>query len=363
MLKQHNDLNSAHNQLRAAYSQLEALHNQKTVEYGNQISNLKRTVLGGIGRGHPTANTSLPLPQPRIQTQPQTATSSAAQAVTGARAPTSPVASTSKQAIDWNSDQVRNYIVKNKGLLNASQQECATLKHRIAELTAQLDAKSKPDANTVTAIEKAELMEAELEGLHERLDKCEEDLNAAQSELVMAKARNTELASEIEQHQAFARQAEFTSRINALEREIVELTKARDAALADIDDWEQNRGMWKRWGEAMALRARQWEEEAQKARKPRSDQAGLHNKVQLEVPPPLTPLSTATMLLSPISSGEPGSTRKRPHDLPDTDVDGHCDVGQLGSDETVQGRPARTEEIMGSGRKKARFAEGLDRGT
>lgn len=38
---------------------------------------------------------------------------------------------------------------------------------RVAELTTQLEAKSKLDPETVTAIEKAELMEAELEGLHE----------------------------------------------------------------------------------------------------------------------------------------------------------------------------------------------------
>lgn len=38
---------------------------------------------------------------------------------------------------------------------------------RVAKLTAQLEAKSPPDGETLTAVEKAELMEAELEGLHE----------------------------------------------------------------------------------------------------------------------------------------------------------------------------------------------------
>ncbi|KAG9095775.1 hypothetical protein FRC06_009432 [Ceratobasidium sp. 370] len=451
------------------------------------------------------------------------------------------------------SDQAKSvttYIAKHKELVIASQNECATLKNRIAELTAQLEAKSKPDINTVTAIEKAELMEAELQDLHERLDKYEEDLNAAQSELATAKARNAELENEIEQQQAkansdhammakahshitslhneykkmrdelllaqkalkakdaalspyadapqtsvdvsisekargkrpevgapsaadweetatllaslqkdvarlkqeraaldkelselrrklkskeeenevlgdklhasadlaaelsrlhvaantrasdaenklltaehelrrtkeliavrekekedlqiavrvteFARQADFASRISALEKEIADLTEARDAALAQIDVWEQNRGMWKRWGETMALRAKQWEEEAQKARKPRGSETSLTSKVRLEEPPPLTPISTATTLLTPVSGGEPGHTRKRPHDMPDTDVDGHCDIVQSSGDETVQGRVERAEQGETSGRKKARFSEGLKRGT
>ncbi|KAG8692862.1 hypothetical protein FRC09_010908, partial [Ceratobasidium sp. 395] len=551
LLKQYNDLNSIHNQLKATHIQLEAAHNQKSVEYRDQIGRLKKAVLNNLGKGHPTANTSLPLPQTRTQTQPQVAANTSVQVATETRIPTSPVASTSRQTIQWTSDQgksIASYIAKQKDLLNASQRECTTLKNRIAELTTQLEAKSKLDVNTVTAIEKAELMEAELEGLHERLDKCEEDLNAAQSELAAAQSRNTELANEVEGYQAkadsdhtmmadahsqiaslheeytkaqnellrvkkvlkekdarlssytdtsqtsvdvsisdkalgkrpevyvptateweksatllaslqkevarlkqeriildkellglrqklktkedenktlgdklhtsadlaaelgklhvaanarsaethgkllaankelqrakelialrekekedtqiamrvaeSARQAEFLSRISELEKEITELTKARDSALAEIDDWEQNRGMWKRWGEAMALRARQWEAEAQKARKPRSDQASLHNKALLEVPPPLTPLSTAVMPLSPVSAGEPGHARKRPHDMPDTDVDGHCDVARSSGEETAQGRSALIESTESGGRKKARFEEGLGR--
>ena len=48
--------------------------------------------------------------------------------------------------------------------------EVLTNKHRnsrVIDLAAQLEAKSQPDTEAITAMEKAELMEAELEGLHE----------------------------------------------------------------------------------------------------------------------------------------------------------------------------------------------------
>ncbi|KAG8681473.1 hypothetical protein FRC08_015625, partial [Ceratobasidium sp. 394] len=256
LLKQHNELNSTHNQLKLAYGQLEAAHTQQTVEYRDQISRLKRTVLNNLGKGHPTANTSLPLPQTRTPTQiqPRASTVTAAQTIARARVPTSPIASTSKQAIRWNPEQIKYVttdIVKHKELLNASRNECLTLKNRIAELTTQLEAKSKPDINTVTAIEKAELMEAELEGLHERLDKCEEDLNAAQSELATAKARNAELAGEMEQQQAKANSDRVTmakahSHITSLHNEYKKMRdelllaqkalKAKDATLNPYPD-------------------------------------------------------------------------------------------------------------------------------
>ncbi|CUA76659.1 hypothetical protein RSOLAG22IIIB_02126 [Rhizoctonia solani] len=101
--------------------------------------------------------------------------------------------------IDWQSEggkQVSAYLIKQRETLAAYQRECESLKSRVKELTAQLEAKNRPDTETITAIEKAELMEAELEGLHGRLAKCEDDLEKAQAELEEANSRNQQLTKE-----------------------------------------------------------------------------------------------------------------------------------------------------------------------
>ncbi|QRV91526.1 autophagy-related protein 16 [Ceratobasidium sp. AG-Ba] len=497
--KKFNELNSVHTKLQTGYFQLLETHNQKQKENMEQITKLKTMIVNSFSKGHSiantshttantsfsttntsysaantshtTANTSKPQLQPRAQ--PRTP----AQATPGVRNVTSPpVPSTSSQGFNWNSDEGKRigaFFSKSKIEMNAiknelrtTQGERETLKRRVIELTTQLETKSKADADTMTAIDKAELLEAELEDLNVRLDKCESDLEAARTELSELKSRNAELEAENESqrekldadrsvmedakkslaslHEEYqkvqsklaqsrgalgaqddalssgpdtsqtsvdspvsekalgkqrevqpptpadwkksattittlqravwrlrqekvalekqlselkqklqtleeentalgiklhtsadvaselsklhiaanersvntenklhavekelkranelialrerekedleiatrsvelARQAEFASRIKSLEAELSDLIKARDAALAQIDDWEENRGMWKRWGEAMALRAKQWQEEARKARKPRSVETNVHTKV------------------------------------------------------------------------------------
>lgn len=58
----------------------------------------------------------------------------------------------------------------------------------------------------------------------------------------------------------------YQAQVSKLESDLENVTRARDEALVQLDSWEQNRNSWKRWGEIMALRAKQWEDEALKAR-------------------------------------------------------------------------------------------------
>jgi pyruvate-formate lyase len=56
------------------------------------------------------------------------------------------------------------------------------------------------------------------------------------------------------------------TRIVQLEAQLAETTRVRDEALAQAEVWQENRNKWKRWGEVMALQAKQWEDEVSKAK-------------------------------------------------------------------------------------------------
>ncbi|CAE6422264.1 hypothetical protein BN14_00852 [Rhizoctonia solani AG-1 IB] len=101
--------------------------------------------------------------------------------------------------------------------------------------------------------------------------------------------------------------AEHQTRIVQLEAQLAETTRVRDEALAQAEVWQENRNKWKRWGEVMALQAKQWEDEVSKAKTPPTKGALA---AKLEEPPALSP-----------GVPESGKSRKRPLDMPDTDVD------------------------------------------
>ncbi|KAB5589792.1 ATG16 domain containing protein [Ceratobasidium theobromae] len=507
---------TAYNELLGRFRELEQIHNQRMSEYkaASDTINLLKARLVTFAKAQPPAAPTVTSPSTSAQplASPQNAPSMSTS--TGKPPP----------VIDWNSESGKffsNYLLKQRETLLAAQKECDALKGRVAELTTQLEAKSKLDPETVTAIEKAELMEAELEGLHERLEKCEEDLKNSQAELAKTKAQNEELTSQVsdfkekavqtrntlskaqlhlvtlqnrcttaERDLATAREslkakdealkanarspkqqpadlsrasgssgertivyvptaaeleqatsmlaslqnevsrltrekiginqeiirlkgiikeketenqvlgekllksaelaselgryashanrldlaerapelrmhlaansrsqaaeeklsaaekqvqelkqrvstqqkelsdmqkvvnitsgitklAEYQAQVSKLESDLENVTRARDEALVQLDSWEQNRNSWKRWGEIMALRAKQWEDEALKARS------------QLEEPPVLPLPDVSASGGGPLT--EPGKTRKRPLDMPDTDVDGPCVAAQ-----------------------------------
>ncbi|KDN50261.1 hypothetical protein RSAG8_01597, partial [Rhizoctonia solani AG-8 WAC10335] len=151
--------------------------------------------------------------------------------------------------IDWQSEggkQVSAYLIKQRETLATYQKECESLKSRVKELTAQLEAKDRPDAETMTAIEKAELMEAELEGMHGRLARCEDDLEKARTELEAANLRDQQLSKEnadlkreaAQQRNALAKArfsiASLQNRCDTAERDLTsarESLKAKDEAI------------------------------------------------------------------------------------------------------------------------------------
>ncbi|KAF8609692.1 hypothetical protein BDV93DRAFT_151774 [Ceratobasidium sp. AG-I] len=471
------------------YDNLQKLHNQKMKLATDTIGKFKTFIPYNTqkNRGVPQADS----PNTSIQPFPQ-----AQGSLSSSAGP-----STTTVAIDWNSEQGRVFLKllqQSKELLVASQNENATLKSRVIDLTTQLEAKSQPDTEVITAIEKAELMEAELEGV--RLDQCEEDLQKAQSELATAKANNEQLARDIatyrsteastektleiyynqftelqakclktenelsaakqlltakgvvsqsfdelkaewehtpeaavaqisrekavtekevmrltelldtneqennhlrgklvksaelaselsrlhlaanerseaseaklilaqeelqglRQHSTIQQKdyadvrsiadiAKYKSQVTTLEAKLAEATRIRENAVVQAKSWERNRDSWKRWGELMALRAQQAEEEAQKAR------AALAGEVDfgsgLQEPPPLTPFA---MTPEPAFPKELGKTRKRPLEVPDTDVDGLHAIAQTSND-PVQVTGADSDG--GSDRKKARLVQ------
>ncbi|KAG8742997.1 hypothetical protein FRC10_000567 [Ceratobasidium sp. 414] len=147
----------------------------------------------------------------------------------------------------------------------------------LSELRQKLKSKEEENEMLGDKLHTSADLAAELGRLHvaasTRAADAESKLLAAEDELrstkklIAVREKEKEDLDAVVRVAEFARRAELASRIGTLEEEIANLIKARDAALAQIDDWQQNRGMWKRWGESMALRAKQWEEEAQKARK------------------------------------------------------------------------------------------------
>ncbi|EUC66883.1 ATG16 domain protein [Rhizoctonia solani AG-3 Rhs1AP] len=487
---------TAYHELLERYKELEKIHALKLHEckQANEVITVLKAKLVSFQKIHVpniAASSSSPVSHPQ-----QLANTSGVSSNTGVKSP----------AIDWQSEggkQVSAYLIKQRDTLATYQKECESLKSRVMELTTQLEAKDRPDAETVTAIEKAELMEAELEGLHGRLAKCEDDLEKAQTELNAANLRNQQLSKETAelrkegaQHRSALAKARFQtaslqnrcdtaerdlasareslkakdeaikanarsprgrsvdlsspgrsagersmvyiptaaeleqsaalltslqndvirlnreksaieqeiaklkesfkakeeenqviggklrqsaelaselgkqvepakslhlaansraeaaeeklldiqkemqelkelmqvqarenksmqnttniasgltkmaeqSRIAQLESQLAEVSRVRDKAMAQSDIWQENRNSWKRWGELMALRAKQWEDEASKVKTPFPKDI-LY--VQPEEPP----------LLPPGPLAELGKTRKRPLDMPDTDVD------------------------------------------
>ncbi|ELU43066.1 ATG16 domain-containing protein [Rhizoctonia solani AG-1 IA] len=433
----------------------------------------------------------------------------------------SSTSATKPATIDWQSEsgkQVSAYLMKQRETLAMYQKECESLKKRVADLTTQLETKNRPTDEAVTAIEKAELMEAELEGLHTRLAKCEDDLEKAQADLGTANSQNQQLAKELadlkellsnepfwerpssilrafrtgaimpsetwhlqesmwnrqakdeaikanarsprgasvdlpglgtpfggpsmiyvptaaelqqsaalltslqsdvsrlnkeksahehfreinklksslkskeddnqvlgelhlaansraesaeeklldiqnemqelrELMEAQAREdkatqntakiasgltklAEYQSRIAQLESQLIEATRARDEALAQAEVWQENRNKWKRWGEVMALQAKQWEDEVSRAKIPPAKNASV---LKPEEPPALS-----------LEAPESGKSRKRPLDMPDTDVD----VVHAPARPQADNNAPLTVDSGGEGaeRKRARFA-------
>ncbi|KAL5641334.1 hypothetical protein ACGC1H_001726 [Rhizoctonia solani] len=512
---------TAYHELLERYKELEKIHAQKLHEckQANEVITVLKAKLVSFQKIHVpniAASSSSPISHP----QPP-ANISAVSSNTGAKSP----------AIDWQSEggkQVSAYLFKQRDTLATYQKECESLKSRVKELTTQLEAKDRPDAETVTAIEKAELMEAELEGLHGRLARCEDDLEKAQTELNAANLRNQQLsketaelrkegaqqrsalakarfqtaslqnrcdtaerdlasareslkakdeaikanarsprgrsvdpsspgrsnrersmvyvptAAELEQsatlltslqndvirlnreksaieqeiaklkeslkakeeenqviggklrqsaelaselgklHLAANSRAEAAeeklldiqkemqelkelmqaqarenkamqntasiasgltklaeqSRIAQLESQLAEVSRVRDKALAQSEIWQENRNSWKRWGELMALRAKQWEDEVSKVKTPISKDI-LY--IQPEEPP----------LLPPEPLAELGKTRKRPFDMPDTDVDASHAAAKPHTDDST---PLSVDSGGGGiERKRARF--------
>ncbi|KAG8763477.1 hypothetical protein FRC11_003166 [Ceratobasidium sp. 423] len=408
---------TAYNGMVERFKELEKIHSQKLHEFKQATDHIAmlKTKLASFQRSNVAASSSSPISP--AQVLPNISSASSIPVVK------SPV-------LDWQSEsgkQVSAYIMKQRETLGIYQRECDSLKSRVKDLTTQLEAKNRLDTETVTAIEKAELIEAELEGLQEQLSKCEEELEKARTELQAANERNQRLTKDtvalkeaIAQQRGALTKAQFglmtlqnrcntaerdlasareslkakdeaikanarsprspstdlpgpsksaggrslvyvptvaeleksaalltslqndvlrlnrekstieqeiaklkeslkskeeenqtlggQSRIAQLESQLAEIAHVRDKAIAQSEIWQQNRNSWKRWGELMALRAKQWEEEVSKAKTP-------HSKDVLSITPEEPPL------MSPELLPESGKSRKRPLDMPDTDVD------------------------------------------
>ncbi|KAH7345070.1 hypothetical protein B0J17DRAFT_702573 [Rhizoctonia solani] len=178
---------TAYHDMVGRFKELERIHSQKIHEYkqANEVIAMLKAKVASFQRvqpSNPAASSSSPI-SPAQQLPNVSITSSSS----GVKSP----------IIDWQSEsgkQVSVYIMKQRETLLTCQRECESLKSRVKDLTAQLEAKNRPDAETVTAIEKAELMEAELEGLHGRLTKCEDDLEKARAELGAANLQNQQLS-------------------------------------------------------------------------------------------------------------------------------------------------------------------------
>ncbi|CAE6448160.1 unnamed protein product [Rhizoctonia solani] len=513
---------TAYNDMVGRFKELERIHSQKIHEskQANEVIAILKAKLASFQKAQPPNGVaSLSSPISPAQPHPNTSIVSSSSGIK------SPV-------IDWQSEagkQFSVYLIKQRETLAACQRECESLKSRVNELTAQLEAKNHPNAETVTATERAELMEAELEGLHERLAQCEDDLEKARAELgaansqnqqiskeaadsrkeaaqqraAMAKVRfeiaslksrcetaerdlasaraslkakdeaikanarsprgrsidlpspsrsaaertmvyiptateleqsatrlvslqndvsrlnreksaieqeiaqlkeslksqeeenralggklrqSAELASEIgklhlaansraeaaeeklldiqkemqelkelmetqaQENKAMQNTAniasgltkltEHRSRIAQLESQLAEVTCVRDKAITQCEIWKENRDSWKRWGEVMALRAKQWEDEVSKAKTPLARDA---LSIMPEEPP----------LMSPSGPPDLGKSRKRPFDMPDTDVDASHAAAKPHTD---QGSPITVDSGgEGTERKRARF--------
>ncbi|CAE6407687.1 unnamed protein product [Rhizoctonia solani] len=496
---------TAYNGMVERFKELEKIHSQKLHEFklvNDHVNTLKAKLASSQRTQTPgAAASSSPLPSAPPLPNISVVSSGSATKPSG--------------TIDWESEsgkQVSAYLMKQRETLAMYQKECESLKKRVADLTTQLENKNRPTDEAVTAIEKAELMEAELEGLHTRLAKCEDDLEKARADLGTANSQNQQLVKELadlkewagfnfkdncmlipnrktvqqrtvlgkaqfhitslqnrcntaEQDLASARESlkakdeviranarsprgasidlpgstrspgglsmvyvptaseleqsavlltslqsdvsrlnreksaaeqeinklksslkskedenqtlgskllqsaelaselgklhlaansraesaeeklldiqnemqelkelmeaqaqedkamqntakiaseltksvEYRSRIVQLELQLAETTRVRDEALAQADVWQENRNKWKRWGEMMALQAKQWEDEVSKAKTPLAKGALA---IKPEEPPVLSP-----------GAPESGKSRKRPLDMPDTDVD------------------------------------------
>ncbi|KAF8761032.1 hypothetical protein RHS01_00601 [Rhizoctonia solani] len=500
---------TAYNDVVKRFKELEKIHSGKLheVKLANEHITLLKTKLAASHAPGIVASSS---PLSLAQQLPNISTVSSTSA-------------TKPATIDWQSEsgkQVSAYLMKQRETLAMYQKECESLKKRVADLTTQLETKNRPTDEAVTAIEKAELMEAELEGLHTRLAKCEDDLEKAQADLGTANSQNQQLAKELadlkdrkatqqrtvlgkassilrafrtgaimpsetwhlqesislkakdeaikanarsprgasvdlpglgtplggpsmvyvptaaelqqsaalltslqsdvsrlnkeksaheqeinklksslkskeddnqvlgdkllqsaelaselgklhlaansraesaeeklldiqnemqelrELMEAQAREdkatqntakiasgltklAEYQSRIAQLESQLIEATRARDEALAQAEVWQENRNKWKRWGEVMALQAKQW-----RTRSP-EPKSGRTSALSLEAP-------------------ESGKSRKRPLDMPDTDVD----VVHAPARPQADNNAPLTVDSGGEGaeRKRARFA-------
>ncbi|CAE6536828.1 unnamed protein product [Rhizoctonia solani] len=503
------------------FKELEKIHSQKLHEFKQATDHIAmlKTKLASFQRiqiSSGIASSSSPIspaqPLPNISS------------VSSAPAVKSPV-------LDWQSEsgkQLSAYIMKQRDTLGMYQRECESLKSRVKDLTTQLEAKNNPDTEAMTAMEKAELIEAELEAVQEQLSKCEDESEKARTELQAANARNQQLTKEaatlkdaITQQRNVLTKAQFTiqslqnrcntaekdlasareslkakdeaikanarsprspsiglpgpsksagersvvyvptvaeleksaalltslqsdvsrlnreksaieqeitklkaslkskeeenqtlggklrqsaelaselgklhlaanfraeaaeeklldiqkemqelkqlmevqagenramqntvnvasgltklaeqSRIAQLESQLAEVARVRDKAIAQSEIWQENRNSWKRWGELMALRAKQWEEEVSNA-KPSLTKDVL--SIMPEEPP----------LMSPGPLLEPGKSRKRPLDMPDTDVDVVHDAAKPHTDD---GPPLRVDSGgEGTERKRARL--------
>ncbi|KAJ1311519.1 hypothetical protein OPQ81_010004 [Rhizoctonia solani] len=221
------------------FNELEKIHTQKLHEFkqATDVITMLKTKLASLQRVQtPTGAASSSSPMSPAQALPNISTVSSG---AGAKSP----------VIDWQSEsgkQVSAYLMKQRETLAMYQRECESLKSRVKDLTTQLEAKSHPDAEAVTAVEKAELMEAELEGLHGRLAKCEEDLEKARADLEAANLRNQELTKETEQLKKEATQqrgalakaqlgiVSLQNRCNTAERDLAsarDSLKAKDEAI------------------------------------------------------------------------------------------------------------------------------------
>ncbi|KAF8680260.1 hypothetical protein RHS04_04217 [Rhizoctonia solani] len=510
---------TAYNDMVKRFKELEKIHSGKLheVKLANEHITLLKTKLAA---SHAPGIVASGSPLSPAQQLPNISTVSSTSA-------------TKPATIDWQSEsgkQVSAYLMKQRETLAMYQKECESLKKRVADLTTQLETKNRPTDEAVTAIEKAELMEAELEGLHTRLAKCEDDLEKAQADLGTANSQNQQLAKELadlkdrkatqqrtvlgkaqlhitslqnrcnnaERDLASAREslkakdeaikanarsprgasvdlpglgtpfggpsmiyvptaaelqqsaalltslqsdvsrlnkeksaheqeinklksslkskgddnqvlgdkllqsaelaselgklhlaansraesaeeklldiqnemqelrelmeaqaredkatqntakiasgltklAEYQSRIAQLESQLIEATRARDEALAQAEVWQENRNKWKRWGEVMALQAKQWEDEVSRAKIPPAKNASV---LKPEEPPALS-----------LEAPESGKSRKRPLDMPDTDVD----VVHAPARPQADNNAPLTVDSGGEGaeRKRARFA-------
>ncbi|CAE6422274.1 unnamed protein product [Rhizoctonia solani] len=152
----------AYNDMVERFKELEKIHAQKLHEskLANDHINMLKAKLASSHRTQTPGAGASSSPLPSAQPLPNISTVSSG--------------SSSKPSgtIDWESEsgkQVSAYLMKQRETLASYQKQCESLKKRVADLTAQLEAKSRPADEAVTAIEKTELMEAELEGLHEQV--------------------------------------------------------------------------------------------------------------------------------------------------------------------------------------------------